>query len=78
MRRLLNLIQDAIDFFKPAPVDFGKFGVLVRDEAGNLVPMDQAYMDDLKAEVHEGIKAFWLKKQAEAFATYGEAILRPQ
>ena len=78
MRRLLNLIQDAIDFFKPAPVDFGEFGVLIRDESDNLVPMDQAYMDNLKAEVHESTKAFWLKKQAEAFATYGEAILKPQ
>ena len=60
------------------PLDFGEFGVLVRDAAGNMVPMDQAYMDNLKATVHEGIEDFWVSKQAEAFATHGEAILKPQ
>ncbi len=71
-----TLIRDTLDFFRP--LDFGEFGVLVRDEAGNMVPMDQAYMDDLKAEVHEMEKDFWLRKEAEAFATYGGAILQPQ
>ncbi|KKN88773.1 hypothetical protein LCGC14_0243800 [marine sediment metagenome] len=76
MRRLLSMIQDA---FRPLQrEDFGEFGVMVRNESGNLVPMTQAYMDDLKAEVHEMEEDFWFQKQAEAFATHGEAILKPQ
>lgn len=71
--RLLNLIRD---FFRP--LDFGEFGVLVRDGNGNFVPMDQADMDDLKSEVRELERDFWFKKEAEAFATYGEAILKLQ
>ena len=80
MRRLLNLIQDSfLDFFRPLKhEDFGEFGVLVRDESGKLVPMDQADMDDLKAEVDENVSTYWLQKQSEAFAIYGEAILKPQ
>ncbi len=74
MSKLFNLIQD---FFSPK-VDFGEFGVLVRDESGNLAPMDQAYMDDLKVEVQGLQEDFWNWKEAEAFATYGEAILKPQ
>lgn len=73
MRRLFNLI---FNFFQP--LDFGEFGVLVRDENGNVVPMDQAYFDKLKAGVHKDIEHFWVSKQAEAFAIHGEAILKPQ
>jgi hypothetical protein len=78
MQRLFNLVRDAIDFFRPMNTDFGEFGVLVLDEDDNFVPMDQAYFDDLKADVHERQEDFWFQKQAEAFATHGEAILKPQ
>jgi hypothetical protein len=78
MRRLINLIRDAIDFFRPAPVDFGEFGVLVRDESGNMVPMDQAYFDHLKDDVDERVADFWFRHEAKAFATHGEAVLKPQ
>lgn len=79
MRRLIDFIRDALDFFRP--VDFGEHGILVRDETGNLVPMDDAFMERMKAETHEAIEAiedFWFQKEAEAFETHGEAILRPQ
>lgn len=76
IRKLFKLVRDFFRALKRE--DFGEFGVKVQDESGNLVPMDQAYMDNLKAEVHELEKNFWLRKQAEAFATHGEAILKPQ
>jgi hypothetical protein len=79
MRRLINLIRDAIDFFRPLNrEDFGEFGVLVRDEDGNMVPMDQGYFDNLKADVDERVEDFWFQKEAEAFAIHGEAILKSQ
>lgn len=77
MRRLLSLLQDAIEYFR-SPLDFGEFGVLVRDGDGNLVPMDQDDMYDLKTEVEKSEADFWSKKQAEAFATHGSAILKLQ
>ena len=76
MRRIFNLVRDAIDFFRP--VDFGDHGILVRDESGNLVPMDDAFMERMKAEVDEGIEDFWFQKEAEAFAVHGEGILNTQ
>jgi hypothetical protein len=79
MRRLFDLILDAWDFFRPLKrEDFGEFGVLVRDEDDNMVPMDQAFFDALAADVHEREDDFWFQLQAEAFATHGEAILKPQ
>lgn len=78
MRRLWNLILDAWDFFRPVDTDFGEFGVLVRDEDGNFVPMDQAHLDNMKADLDERIEDFWFQKEAEAFETHGEAILKMQ
>jgi hypothetical protein len=40
--------------------------------------MDQAFFDALAADVHEREDDFWFQLQAEAFATHGEAILKPQ
>jgi len=77
--RLLNLIRDALDFFRPLNrLDFGEFGVMFRDGDGNMVPMDQADMDDLKFGVERDISAFWLIEESKAVALYGEAILKPQ
>lgn len=76
IRKLFKLVRDFFRALKRE--DFGEFGVKVQDESGNLVPMDRDYMNALEAEVHELEKNFWLRKQAEAFATHGEAILKPQ
>lgn len=70
-----NFVCDAFGWFQP---DFGQFNTMVRDEDGNMVPMSQEYFDNLKAEVHERIEDFWFEKEAEAVATHGEGILRPQ
>jgi hypothetical protein len=79
MRRLLDLILDAWDFFRPLKrEEFGEFGIMFRNKDGNFVPMVQADMDALKADVDERIEDFWFRHEAKAFETHGEAILKPQ
>lgn len=73
MRDFLNRI---LDFFSPEDTDFGEFGILVRDDAGNMVPMDQDYFDKMEAETTEAMEEHWLTLEAEAFETHGPGIMQ--
>lgn len=60
-------------------VDFGEFGVLMRDEeTGELRPMVGADMLAMQEETDEAVADWWFKKEAEAFAIHGDGITRVQ
>jgi hypothetical protein len=73
--RFINWILDMV----AGPVDFGEFGVLMVDEdTGELRPMLGADILALENETDEAVAEWWFRKEAEAFAIHGEAIVRAQ
>ncbi len=74
MNRFFNWLLDMV-----RPLDFGEFGVMMRDEeSGELRPMIGADVLALEQETDEAVAEWWFRKEAEAFAIHGEAIVRPQ
>lgn len=75
MERIKRLIAAIRDRLSP-PVDFGPYGVLMRDpETQELRPMTHDDMQEMEAEVNLLEEEFWARVELEALRKYGSAVL---